>query len=81
MRPEFHNVLTNPLPYNIQNPYILKEMTGLKTPSSYLAMKGSQNLKLGWMINFMHKSDWSIILFIATINLQCFFEKIIKDLM
>ena len=47
MRPEFHNVLTNPLPYNIQNPYILKEMTGLRNPSSYLAMKGSQNLKLG----------------------------------
>jgi hypothetical protein len=56
-------------------------MTGLKTPSSYLAMKGSQNLKLGWMINFMHKSDWSIILFIVTIKLQCFFEKIIKDLL
>ena len=42
-----HNPMVNPIPYNIQNPYILKEMTGLKTPSSYLAMKGSQNLKLG----------------------------------
>lgn len=38
-----HNILTNPLPFNIQNPYILKEM-GV----SYLAMKGSQNLKLSW---------------------------------
>jgi hypothetical protein len=23
-KPEYHNILTNPLPYNIQNPYILK---------------------------------------------------------
>lgn len=23
-RPQYHNILTNPLPYNIQNPYILK---------------------------------------------------------
>ena len=46
MRPEFHNVLTNPIPYNIQNPYILKEMGGQKNPSSYLATKGSQNLKI-----------------------------------
>lgn len=38
---DIHNILTNPLPFNIQNPYILKEM-GV----SYLAMKGSQNLKL-----------------------------------
>jgi hypothetical protein len=38
---DMHNILTNPLPFNIQNPYILKEM-GV----SYLAMKGSQNLKL-----------------------------------
>ena len=23
-RPAYHNILTNPMPYNIQNPYILK---------------------------------------------------------
>ena len=45
IRPDFHNPLTNPIPYNIQNPYILKEMGAPKNPS-YLAMKGSQNLKL-----------------------------------
>jgi hypothetical protein len=33
------------MPYNIQNPYILKEMRVPKS-QSYLAMKGSQNLKL-----------------------------------
>lgn len=44
-RPQFHNVLTNPIPYNIQNPYILKEMGAPRNPS-YLAIKGSQNLKI-----------------------------------
>jgi hypothetical protein len=42
LRPEYHNILTNPMPYNIQNPYLLKEMG--KNPS-YLAMKGSQHLQ------------------------------------
>jgi hypothetical protein len=32
------------MPYNIQNPYILKEM-GVPKNQSYLATKGSQNLK------------------------------------
>lgn len=49
MRPEYHNILTNPMPYNIQNPYILKEM---KNPS-YLAMKGSQNLNMSWFNSFI----------------------------
>lgn len=44
-RPEYHNILTNPMPYNIQNPYILRQMGVQKNPS-YLALKGSQNLKL-----------------------------------
>lgn len=34
-----HNTLINPLPYNIQNPYILKEMNR----QSYLASRGNQN--------------------------------------
>lgn len=42
---EYHNILTNPLPFNIQNPYILKEMTISKNQSSYLAQKGIQNLQ------------------------------------
>lgn len=46
-----HNILTNPLPYNIQNPYILKEM-GIPKNQSYLAMKGIENLKLSW--SFYH---------------------------
>ena len=44
-RPENHNILTNPMPFNIQNPYILKQM-GIQKNPSYLAMKGSQNLKM-----------------------------------
>ncbi len=28
---DFHNPLVNPLPYNIQNPYILKEMQKMST--------------------------------------------------
>lgn len=80
MRPEFHNVLTNPLPYNIQNPYILKEMIGLKNPSSYLAMKGSQNLKLGWLMNFINESIYVIILFTDLVMWQDFFTKISEDL-
>ena len=35
-----HNALINPLPYNIQNPYILREMN---RQQSYLANRGSQN--------------------------------------
>jgi hypothetical protein len=42
---EFHNIITNPLPYNIQNPYLLKEMAMPKN-HSYLAMKGEGNLRL-----------------------------------
>ena len=34
-----HNALINPLPYNIQNPYILREMNH----QSYLASRASQN--------------------------------------
>lgn len=34
-----HNTLINPLPYNIQNPYILREMN----KQSYLASRGHQN--------------------------------------
>lgn len=34
-----HNTLINPLPYNIQNPYIIKEMNR----QSYLANRGNQN--------------------------------------
>jgi hypothetical protein len=44
MRSEGHNILTNPLPFNVQNPYILKDM-GLKN-ASYLANKGSQNIRM-----------------------------------
>lgn len=36
---DYHNPLINPMPYNIQNPYILKQMT----KQSYLASRGSQN--------------------------------------
>lgn len=35
-----HNALINPLPYNIQNPYILREMNR----QSYLANIGNQNV-------------------------------------
>lgn len=28
---DYHNPLVNPLPYNIQNPYILKEMQKMST--------------------------------------------------
>lgn len=34
-----HNALINPLPFNIQNPYILREMNR----QSYLASRGNQN--------------------------------------
>lgn len=36
---DYHNPLINPMPYNIQNPYILKEMN----KQSYLASRGSHN--------------------------------------
>ena len=39
MQSDQHNALINPLPYNIQNPYILREMN----QQSYLANRGSQN--------------------------------------
>lgn len=35
-----HHALINPLPYNIQNPYILREMN----KQTYLATRGTQNL-------------------------------------
>ena len=35
-----HNALINPVPYNIQNPYILREMNR----QSYLASLGNQNM-------------------------------------
>jgi hypothetical protein len=38
---EHHNALINPLPYNIQNPYILREMN----KQSYLASRGNQNFE------------------------------------
>lgn len=38
-----HNALINPLPYNIQNPYILREMNR----QSYLASRGNQNVQGG----------------------------------
>ena len=81
MRPEFHNVLTNPLPYNIQNPYILKEMTGLRNPSSYLAMKGSQNLKLGWYDEFY---KWKYLCIMGIVHLVMYLHfatKIFGDLL
>lgn len=36
---DHHNPLVNPLPYNIQNPYILREMNR----QSYLATRANQN--------------------------------------
>ena len=47
MRSENHNVFTNPMPFNMQNPYILRDM-GVHVPKnpSYLASKGSQNIKM-----------------------------------
>lgn len=45
--PSKHNPLYNPLPYNVQNPYILKQMernsSGL-IKNSYLANIGNSNL-------------------------------------
>lgn len=35
-----HNAIINPLPYNIQNPYILRQMN----KQSYLATIGNQNI-------------------------------------
>lgn len=62
-RHDFHNVLTNPIPYNIQNPYILKEMSVAKNPSSYLAMKGSQNIKpLWWILYTLNASFYKKLL-------------------
>ena len=46
MRSEHHNVLTNPMSYNMQNPYILRQMGLDGKNQSYLASKGSQNLKI-----------------------------------
>lgn len=40
MAQSYHHALINPLPYNIQNPYILKEMN----KQTYLATRGTQNL-------------------------------------
>lgn len=43
----FHNPITNPMPYNIQNPYILREMVGVRPRnerSNYLANVASSNL-------------------------------------
>lgn len=37
---DYHNTLTNPMPYNIQNPYILREMNR----QVYVADRGNQNL-------------------------------------
>ena len=44
-----HNPLCNPMPYNVQNPYILKQMERnnsglLRNNGSYLANIGSNNL-------------------------------------
>jgi hypothetical protein len=43
-----HNPLSNPLPYNVQNPYILKQLeknnTGMLKNASYLANIGNSNL-------------------------------------
>ena len=43
-----HNPLVNPLPFNVQNPYILKQMernnTALTRNGSYLAGIGSSGL-------------------------------------
>lgn len=43
-----HNPIFNPLPYNVQNPYILKQMekssSGVLKNSSYLANIGSSNI-------------------------------------
>ena len=41
---EQHNAIINPLPYNIQNPYILREMNR----QSYLASIGNQNVGNGY---------------------------------
>jgi hypothetical protein len=43
-----HNPLSNPLPYNVQNPYILKQLeknnSGMLKNASYLANIGNSNL-------------------------------------
>lgn len=41
---EQHNAIINPLPYNIQNPYIIREMNR----QSYLASIGNQNVGNGY---------------------------------
>lgn len=41
---EQHNTLINPVPYNIQNPYILREMN---RQTSYFANIANQNLSNG----------------------------------
>ena len=37
---DYHNPLVNPLPYNIQNPYILREMQRMSTQN----VRNEQNL-------------------------------------
>lgn len=48
LAPQKHNPLSNPLPYNVQNPYILKQLerntSGQLRNASYLANIGNNNL-------------------------------------
>ena len=39
-----HNPITNPLPVNVQNPYLLKEIHGLSNRRPYFANMASSNL-------------------------------------